>query len=336
MAKRSLPGSDYGVFTLSLDFEQIWGTLDLFGPEGFRRACEVERSLIPRLLDLFVEFKVPATWCVLGHLFLGHCPSGLGPKHPEITRPTHSWCRHDWFEHDPGGTEEEEPVFFGRSLVEQIKSCPVTQEIGCHSFAHIIFGDPGCSAAAAESDLAACVRAACQAGVEPRSFAFPRNQIGHLGALRAHGFTCYRGPEPNWYAHRRWPDTLKRLAHLWDVLTAAAPPVVSPELTSEGLWNLPASMMYFPMHGLRRYIPLRLRVRRATKGLDAAARRRRVFHLWFHPTNLADQPEPMFAGLRQILEHARQLRDRGELQFLPMAALASSAAESSSAQAGAT
>ncbi len=62
---------DRGVFTLSLDLELIWGTVDLFGPDGFSKACEVERAVvIDRLLDLFVEYRVLATWFVVGHLIL--------------------------------------------------------------------------------------------------------------------------------------------------------------------------------------------------------------------------------------------------------------------------
>ena len=59
-----------GVFTLSLDFELIWGTLDLFGVDGFRRACLVERELVPRLLALLERHRMSATWCIVGHLLL--------------------------------------------------------------------------------------------------------------------------------------------------------------------------------------------------------------------------------------------------------------------------
>ena len=45
-----------GIFTLSLDLELIWGTLDLFGPEAFRRRCQVERQVV---IDLMVfSFQV--------------------------------------------------------------------------------------------------------------------------------------------------------------------------------------------------------------------------------------------------------------------------------------
>lgn len=312
---------DRGVFTLSLDLELIWGTVDLFGPERFRKACEAERLLIDRLLELFVEFDISATWCILGHLFLDRCALENGRKHPEIVQPKHAWCRHDWFQHDPCTDEAKAPLFFGRSLVEKIRGCPVPQEIGCHTFSHVIFGDQGCSQATADSELAACVRLAREQEIELRSFAFPRNRVGHLEVLRKHGFLCYRGPEPVWYERGRWPELVKRLAHLWQVLTVTAPPTVLPETTGGDLWNIPGSMIYFPMHGWRRLVPLSWRVKRARKGLNAAAQDKRIFHLWFHPTNLADQTEAMFSGLRQILEHVRELRGRGLLVVCPMASL---------------
>jgi len=85
---------------------------------------------------------------------------------------------------------------------------------------------------------------------------------------------------------------------------------------------VPASMIYFPMHGLRRYIPVSRRVQRARRGLDAAARTGRVFHLWFHPTNLADEPEAMFRGLRDIFSAARELRRQGRLSVASMGTVA--------------
>jgi hypothetical protein len=309
-----------GIFTLSLDFELIWGTLDKRGPNGFREACEIERKyVIDRLLNLFVEFEIPATWCIVGHLMLDRCDKENGAKHRSIVPPKHSWCE-DWFQHDPCGDEKTYPLFYARSLVEKIRDCSVPQEIGSHSFSHVIFGDSGCSAETARSELVASLEAANRLNVRMESFVFPRNQIGHLNALREHGFRIYRGREPHWSNHIP-VAVLQRLARLSAVFLATEPPVVVPEKTPEGLWNVPASMLYFPMHGIRRMVPLHLRVSRAIKGLDAAARRKRIFHLWFHPTNLAEEMETMFIGLRKIFEYAHSLREQKQLEFLPMKAL---------------
>jgi hypothetical protein len=116
---------------------------------------------------------------------------------------------------------------------------------------------------------------------------------------------------------------VQRVAHLLAVVTVAPPPVAVPTRTPEGLIDIPGSMVYFPAHGLRRLVPVSWRVRRALKGLGAAVRQRRVFHLWMHPTNLVDEMEAMFGGLRQILEYASRLRAKGSLDVMPMAVLAS-------------
>lgn len=309
-----------GIFTISLDFELIWGTLDLFGTERFEKACEIERTeVIDRLLELFNEFEISATWCTLGHLFLENCQAnGQNKKHPEIVQPRHRWHQDDWFAHDPCDNEAASPLFYGKSLVEKIINSPVKQEIGSHGFSHVIFGDEGCSTETARSEIAECVRLAKDFGLNLSSFAFPRDRVGHLPVLKEYGFNCYRGQIPKWYEEGESRNPLKRLAHFTDVLLAAAPPTVLPSYTKDGLWNIPGSMIYFPMHGVRRYIPMSLRVKRAVKGLNEAVAEKRIFHLWFHPTNMAYEPDKMFDGLRQIIQIADELRRQGDLEILPM------------------
>jgi peptidoglycan/xylan/chitin deacetylase (PgdA/CDA1 family) len=308
-----------GIFTISLDFELIWGTVDLFGVENFREACELERSeVIDRLLELFTEYEIPATWCTVGHLFLDNCCSEENKKHPGLVRPRHKWHADDWFTHDPCSDEENAPLFYGKSLVEKILNNTVRQEIGSHSFSHIIFGDEGCSPESARTDIAECVKVANDYNIKLNSFAFPRDRVGHLDIVKEYGFTAYRGAIPKWYEQSEDRGAVSRVAHLWDVLTAAPPPVVLPEREENGLLNIPGSMIFFPMHGIRRYIPMSLRVKRARKGLNLAAEQKRIFHLWFHPTNMAFEPEQMFDGLRRILDYAAQLRTKGVLETLSM------------------
>jgi hypothetical protein len=117
-----------GVFTISLDFELIWGTRDKYGIEKFQEACRIEREVvIDRLLNLFVEFQFPATWCIVGHLMLDHCTG-----HKDIIPPQHSWCK-DWFALDPCTDEASAPLFYGQSLIRKIQQCKVPQEIGSHT-----------------------------------------------------------------------------------------------------------------------------------------------------------------------------------------------------------
>jgi hypothetical protein len=143
-----------------------------------------------------------------------------------------------------------------------------------------------------------------------------------LDLLKQHGFTHFRGAARVWYERREPPRALDRLARLWAVLVATTPPVAFPKVAGPGITDVPASMMYLPSHGVRRAIPVSRRVSRALRGLDAAARRGGVFHLWFHPTNLADRTEAMVEGLSRILARVSELRAAGSLRVEPMGNLA--------------
>jgi hypothetical protein len=114
------------------------------------------------------------------------------------------------------------------------------------------------------------------------------------------------------------PAAVGRALHLVDVARAGAPPTVLPYRDDHGLVCLPASATFLPRDGVRRWIPLQRRVKRSIRGLDAAARARRVFHLYFHPINFATEPGPMLAALGQVLDHAARLRDAGKIEVRPM------------------
>jgi hypothetical protein len=271
-------------FTVSLDFELMWGTKDRPYGESFRKLCEIERrEVVDRLLGLLTEYGIRATWGVVGNLFLKK--------------------------------DHEDPLLYGSELIEKIRRCPVQQEIGSHTMTHAILGAPTCTAAMAERELGDWVRVARANAVDFQTLILPRNRIGHLDIARRHGFRCYRGEEPVWYESQ--PRVVRRFGHLLAILSARTPVCVMPQ-ENQGMWSIPGSMLYTPAFGLRRYLPVWLRVLRAKRGLNAALRQKRLFHLWFHPTDLTRRTEAMLDGLRQIFERAASLRDAGQLDILPM------------------
>ena len=272
------------VFTLSLDFELMWGTRDRPFGESYRKLYEIERrEVVDRLLALLAEFGIRATWGVVGNLYLQK--------------------------------DNEDPLLYGPDLIEKIRRCPVPQEIGSHTMTHAILGEPPCTAAMAERELGDWVRVARASGVNFQTLIFPRNSIGYLDIARRYGFRCYRGREEVWYGSQ--PRTVQRLGHLLEILSAHTPGSVMPRQEA-GMWNIPGSMLYTPSPGLRQYVPVWLRVLRANRGLSAALRQKRVFHLWFHPTDLTCRTDAMLGGLRQIFERVARLRDEGQLDILPM------------------
>src|SRR5262249_32941528 len=162
--------------------------------ERFARDVPDPRGTVRDLLALLVERELSATWAMVGHLFLGACQRGPdGRAHPELVRPRYRWYPRDWLSCDPCSDRARAPLFYGDAILGLLVGARTPQEIGCHSFSHLVYGDPGCSREAAASDLAACVQAARARGIVLRSFVFPRNLEGHHALLREHGFIAYRG-----------------------------------------------------------------------------------------------------------------------------------------------
>src|SRR5260370_21325983 len=104
-----------------------------------------------------------------------------------------------------------------------------------------------------------------------------------------------------------------------DELLRTTPPPVWPQETLPGLWNIPSSMFLYPIRPSRtRFVALRTRIDRVSKGLEAAARQRGIFHLSLHPENLAESPHG-FSLFGDILRRLLLARDRGDVEILTMA-----------------
>ena len=318
-----------GVFSLSLDFELAWGSRDLFEDDSALvvDSLATREQVFEPLVGLLESLEIQATWATVGHLFLDRAddsPRGLHPDHPT---PQHSWRSRPWFDGVPAGTEDTHPAWYGRSLVKRLAASG--QEVGSHSFSHVIFGDPGCSEAVADAELARCQELAAELGLPPlRSYVFPRNEAGHVHLLARHGFTSWRPREPAWFNDPDIPKPVSRAAHLASVISASTPPTVVSRQGAGGLWEHPGSATFLPHYGVRKLIPIERRVTRCVRGIDAAAERREVFHLYAHPINFATAPTAMLDGLAEVLAHAVRLRDRGRLDIWSMGQLTEHCARS--------
>ncbi len=306
-----------GAFVLSLDVELCWGVIDK--PDQLKNNIEYykqARDCIDKILLLLEKYNISATWAVVGHLFLKECNAAKGQKHLEIPRNSYPWHSEDWFEESPCTNEEEDPLWYGRDIIKKIINCRVCQEIACHTFAHLPYGDRNTKRTTVQADLTNCVNEAEKEGLKLRSFVFPRNNAGYIDELKNFGFEAYRGIEPTWY--KSFPIKLRKICHILDQFLAICPPVSLPEY-DHGLYNIPGSMFYLPMNGFRSLLPVIFRIHKAKKGIRSAIKQNKLFHLWFHPFNIATNQEKLLYGLEEILKEVSSRREAGELETKSMA-----------------
>jgi hypothetical protein len=304
---------------VSLDFELSWGRFDHVDHAFLDSEAVVERRQIKRLLALMDQYEIPSTWAVVGHLMLDRCRRGSGHvAHAEIApHAKYSWFPHDWYHHDPCTEAASAPAWYAPDVVEWIRGARVRHEIGSHSFGHIVFGDPECTAPMAKADLDAAKAAASIRGLGLESFVFPRNKVGHLALLRDGGFGSYRGGDPPHIAEQA-PGPVRKTITLLDHFLGFPPRAIRAEETLPGLWNIPGNHFYLPREGAFRWMPIRSRILKAKRGIRRAITQGGLYHLWFHPFNLNADPDAILKGLEGIFSFAKTQRERGRLDVLTM------------------
>jgi len=308
----SKPGSPLarGVMTLSIDTERLWGHFDLLDERTFMERYPIAVEIHDRLLAALTSARVRATWDVVGALGLESC---TGAADARMTGLPASWTATV-----PAGDGRSQPLWYDRAFVLRLRDALPQQEIGMHGgLTHLFWQHPECTADVARRELAAGMQAHAEIGIRPRSFVFPRDLEAHLPVLRDAGLRSYRGRAPlasENMALRHASPALRVLEELGQL----TPVPILPVEVLPGFWNVPASASIYPMGRARaRIVPLRTRLERFRRGLEAAARTRRIFHLSFHPENLAESPEalPLF---ERMLEELDRWRAAGDIEVLSM------------------
>lgn len=307
-----------GVFVISVDVEFAWGLVDVAISTGDYQRILAEREAIRRVLELFERYEIRGTWALVGHLCRERVEVSDGRAVPEIPRPVMRGETRDWLWQVGFGSAE---VWCAPDVIEMIREARPVQEIGSHSFGHIRYCEEEANPAAIAADIRLAKEAHCKANLEFVSFVFPYNCVGFRKELREAGIRVYRGHTRRWYDGIR-PIAAWRFMNLLTQAVGITPPLVRAERDEFGLVNIPDSMLLYHRQGLRRLIRSGTQVRMAQRAMAAAAREGKIFHLWFHPSNIAHQIEEQCATLERILRHACELMRQGRLENLTMKEIA--------------
>jgi peptidoglycan/xylan/chitin deacetylase (PgdA/CDA1 family) len=321
----SLVGEQTGALVISLDFELHWGVRDRILLDDAERAVLLQaRDGIPRILDLFEEYSVHATWAVVGLLFARSSEEAEAFRpHKE---PHYRDARLNPYREKIGKGEDDDPFHFAPSLIDRIAKRR-GQEIASHSFSHYYCLEPGQTEEEFEADLKSAIAIAANAGYTLRSYVFPRNQVNppYLAALRRSGILAYRGNEPievrkaGSFAEQRRPH--KRIARLLDTYADIYGPLTVARTTSSELLSVPASRYfraYRPAFGLLEPCLLQ----RISNAMRYAAEHAEVFHLWWHPEDFAAHFDRNLRVLHSVLDQFVEFRKRYGMVSMSMADLA--------------
>lgn len=303
----------HGFFVISLDFELFWGMTDATTIAQYGENVRGVRQALPRMLALFEERGIRATWATVGML-MAQCkreleaflpPPKLRPKYPHERMSTY----HHIDTGHVGENEQDDPYHYGPSLVREILRTP-GQEFANHTFSHYYAidgykNDPEIFRA----DLKAHRMVTGTYQTTTESIIFPRNQASDAALHVCHeeGIRAYRGNEQHFlYRARKHGEQslvvrgLRLLDHYVNISGHHTYPL--PTDKPGYPLNIPASRFFRPYMPTLRFFE-KLRMRRIKNAMTHAAERGEVFHLWWHPHNFGIHQEENFKNLETILDH---------------------------------
>ena len=307
--------SSPGYFIFSLDTELAWGYYDRFEKSMFSLNGEKERESVHRLLEIFDEFNIIATWAVVGHLFYDKC------ENCEVC-PVLEWKNK--YRSFNEIYETNNPLWYGLDIIDLLQTKGSRHEIAFHGYTHKVFSEEKMTEQEAKTEIQEWQRLAARKNMIPLSVVFPRNQVGHLQAFKDAGYICYRGDElhPKDY---KIPFIGKALNRIDLVIQIRTPQVYDLEENTTGLVNLPSSRWLFGMNrkieavfdGLGLHL---LRIRKMVKAVKKSAREGKIIHIWAHPEEFKSEKD--FEKLRFLLSFVSDELKKGTLQSIGMADLA--------------
>lgn len=317
-----------GVFLCSIDAELAWGSAHRdIDPARYphwksygrvRESCE-------RLLALMDRYYIRATWAFVGRLLLDPRDPAETSLYPENPQPAQKYLSNG---------RVSDPDFLANwhapDLFQMVRQARMKHEIGSHTFSHVIAGEQGYSRELLEQDLASVNRQAKGLGIQLKTLIFPKNRVAHVDVLAAHGFTAYRKVTANRFDSV--PSPLRRVARKLDAYLPVPPDVSYPERDGS-LWVLPATHYYRHTGGWARLQSNAVRTAKLKAGLRRAADRRALFHVWFHPYDIASNPDRLLRPLEAAFAEVARLRDAGRLDNRTLGELADLLSEQEPARA---
>lgn len=311
---------------LDIDVELSWGFVHRSRIDLKKVAVMATnvRNSIDNLMALLEEYNIPVTWNILGHLILDHCGKDkMNPlPHADMPRPNYTWLRSDWYRFDPCTDVKSDPAWYGKDIVDKIvryvNTSRFSHEIGCHSFSHQQFGDPGCGKELARAELRKCVELMRREyNILPTAFAFPRDYVGHLDVLKEYGFIAFRDVPTKRYPCLRLEKTISNYAKTYSSLFVQLlsyyllfpPHVVTPSEPLDGLVGVAGCLAY----GRKPLIPLELVTFKAIQGINKAIREQKILSMYTH-LRYFDANRDFFSNFEKILVHANAKRKEGELE----------------------
>lgn len=160
--------------------------------------------------------------------------------------------------------------------------------------------------------------------IVPKVFSFPRDYVGHLKALKEHGFVAFRDVPPKLYPCLKLERTVSNYMKTYFSLFIQflsyyflfPPHVAHPREAISDLWTVPGCLAY----GRKPLIPLKLVTFKAIQGIRKAIGEAKIFSMYTHLRSFGEDKH-MLSNFEEVLSYVDRKRKEGKLKVKTMTEL---------------
>jgi peptidoglycan/xylan/chitin deacetylase (PgdA/CDA1 family) len=321
--------NEKGKFVISLDFELLWGVRDILTIDQYGESILAVQQILPRMLDMFTEYDVKATFATVGFLFastkeelISHCPE-IKPQYKDPNLSPYNG-HFDQLKQ----TESEDKYHFASDMINLLKKYP-EQEIGTHTFSHYYCNSEGQTIDDFRRDIQSAIAIARKYDIELKSLVFPRNMYNpnYMGVCEEYGIISFRGNEHVWFHKEEVASKLKVLRKRAFRLLNAYINISghhcykTEDIAKKRPYDIPSSRFLRPYSNTLKMFE-GLRKKRILNSMTHAAKNKLLYHLWWHPHNFGQNQDANFAFLEDILIHYKKLNETYGFSSITMGNLA--------------
>lgn len=310
-----------GRFVVSLDFEKLWGLIDIDSYEDYKLNVAGVDTVFPRIIEMSDRYGIRLTVAMVGFLMCKdkkemaeYSPERIPSYLNKSLQPYGAYQ-----DTKVGENGDEDRLHYASDLISQIHH---PHEIASHTFCHYYCMAPGQSRDEFAADLGAAVQVARSKGFYLNSIVFPRNECrpDYLSVCAKYGFKYYRGNQKNWaYREKSNKSDILRLCQRACRLIDAYIPVSGhnchdlDKLYDGSMIDIRASRFLRPYSPSLRLLD-RMKKMRILNDMTYAAKNNKLYHLWWHPHNFGIFQQENLSMLESIYKHYRFLNKKYQFQ----------------------
>lgn len=307
-----------GVLVISLDYELMWGAIFNKKVEsGYRFRTPYVSRIVPKLLELFEEYGIHATWAIVGAIACRNKQDATLIAPRDIIDPYSPVSLVDFIK---SIKDEDKELYFNADSIQQIVNTP-NQEIGTHTFSHFYYYEHENSNVKLNEEIEASKYAieSLLGDYTVNTLVMPKNQVeeGILDVMKECDIHVYRGKQLSRRFNKR--NRLFSAISFIDSYIPIRGKSCYPweKIKDNQFYNVRASS-FWRTYDRRLALLESLKIHRIKGQMKYAAKHGEIFHLWFHPHNLSKDYERNLRVLEDLLLYYKKMNDRFGMKTLNM------------------